>query len=192
MLKLSTRHQIAIGIALAALMLATRGQHFPTVKQVLPSASWAVFFLAGVYLRPAWVLAALFGLASFLDFAAINWQGVSDYCVSPAYIALIPAYAVLWFGGRWFAGHYSVKPVALLWLAASVLVSVFVCELISSGSFYFFSGRFAEPTLAEFAGRIAKYFPAFLGSTAFWIATTALVHTAVVVTRNIAVKSTQA
>lgn len=192
MLKLSTRHQIVIGIALAALMLATRGQHFPTVKQVLPSASWAVFFLAGVYLRPAWVLAALFGLASFLDFAAINWQGVSDYYVSPAYIALIPAYAALWFGGRWFAGHYSVKPVALLWLAASVLVSVFVCELISSGSFYFFSGRFAEPTLAEFAGRIVKYFPAFLGSTTFWIATVALVHTTVVVTRHIAIKPTQA
>ncbi len=192
MLKLSTRHQIVIGIALAALMLATRGQHFPTVKQMLPSASWAVFFLAGVYLRPAWVLAALFGLASLLDFAAINWQGVSDYCVSPAYIALIPAYAVLWFGGRWFAGRYSVKPVALLWLAASVLVSVFVCELISSGSFYFFSGRFAEPTLTEFAGRIVKYFPSFLGSTAFWIATAALVHTAVVVTRDIAVRPKQA
>ncbi|MBI3570395.1 MAG: hypothetical protein HY082_04730 [Gammaproteobacteria bacterium] len=192
MLKLSTRHQIAIGIALAALMIATRGQHFPTVKQMLPSASWAVFFLAGVYLRPAWALAALFGLASFLDFAAINWQGVSDYCVSPAYIALIPAYAVLWFGGRWFAGRYSVKPVALLWLAASVLVSVFVCELISSGSFYFFSGRFAEPTLVEFANRIVKYFPTFLGSTAFWIATAALVHTAVVVTRDIAVKPKQA
>lgn len=192
MLKLSNRHQIAIGVALIALMVATRGQHFPTVKQVLPSASWAVFFLAGVYLRPAWVLAALFGLASFLDFAAINWQGVSDYCVSPAYIALIPAYAALWFGGRWFAGRYSVKPVALLQLAASVLVSVFVCELISSGSFYFFSGRFAEPTLVEFANRIVKYFPTFLGSTAFWIATAALVHTAVVVTRDIAVRPKQA
>jgi hypothetical protein len=192
MLKMCTRHQIAVGIAFAALMIATRGQHFPTVKQVLPSASWAVFFLAGVYLRPVWALAALFGLASFLDFAAINWQGVSDYCVSPAYIALIPAYGALWLGGRWFAGRYSEKPIALLWLGASVLVSTFVCELISSGSFYFFSGRFAEPTLVEFANRIVKYFPTFLGSTAFWIATTALVHTAVVVTRNIAVRPKQA
>lgn len=192
MLKLSTRNQIAIGIALAALMVATRGQHFPTVKQVLPSASWAVFFLAGVYLRPVWTLAALFALASFLDFAAINWQGVSDYCMSPAYIALIPAYGALWFGGRWFANHYAVKPITLSWLVASTLVSVFICELISSGAFYFFSGRFAQPTLAEFAGRIAKYFPVFLGSTAFWIATTALVHTAVVVTRNIAVRPKQA
>ncbi len=192
MLKLSNRHQIAIGIVLAALMIATRGQHFPTVKQMLPSASWAVFFLAGVYLRPAWALAALFGLASFLDFAAINWQGVSDYCVSPAYIALIPAYAALWLGGRWFAGRYSARPVALLPLAASMLVSVFVCELISSGSFYFFSGRFAEPTLAEFAGRIVKYFPAFLGSTAFWVATAVVVHAAVVVTRHMAIKPTRA
>lgn len=192
MLKLSTRHQIAIGIALAALMVVTRGQHFPTVKQILPGASYAVFFLAGVYLRPAWVLAALFGLASFLDFAAINWQGVSDYCVSPAYIALIPAYAALWLGGRWYTYHYAVKPVTLLWLTASVTVSVFLCELIASGSFYFFSGRFAEPTLTEFTGRIVKYFPSSLGSTAFWIATAALVHTAVGVTRDIAAKPKQA
>lgn len=192
MLKLSNRHQIAVGVALAVLMIATRGQHFPTVKQLLPSASWAVFFLAGVYLRPAWALAAFFGLASFLDFAAINWQGVSDYCVSPAYIALIPAYAALWFGGRWFAGRCSARPAALLPLAGSVLASVSVCELISSGGFYFFSGRFAEPTLVEFAGRIAKYFPSFLGSTAFWIATAALIHAAVVVIRDTAVKPKQA
>ncbi len=82
--------------------------------------------------------------------------------------------------------------MALLPLAASMLVSVFVCELISSGSFYFFSGRFAEPTLAEFAGRIVKYFPAFLGSTAFWVATAVVVHAAVVVTRHMAIKPTRA
>ena len=192
MLKLSTRHQIAIGIALIALMIATRGQHFPTVKQMLPSASWAVFFLAGVYLRPAWTLAAFFGLASFLDFAAINWQGVSDYCISPAYIALIPAYAALWFGGRWFAGRYAMKPVALLWLGASTLASTFVCELISSGGFYFFSGRFAEPTLIEFASRIVKYYPSFGGSTAFWIAVAAIVHVGIAMTHHYTVRPQRA
>src|SRR5688572_25707798 len=109
--ELSPRYQIAIGVVLAALMIATRGQHFPDIKQALPSASWAVFFLAGVYLRALWVPVAFFVMASLLDFAAINWQGVSDYCVSPTYVALIPAYAALWLGGRWFAGQYRFKPV---------------------------------------------------------------------------------
>ena len=46
MIKLSPRAQLAVGIALAVLMAMTRGQHFASVN--LPSASWAVFFLAGV------------------------------------------------------------------------------------------------------------------------------------------------
>jgi hypothetical protein len=49
------------GIALAALMICTRGQHFVSVN-ALPSASWAVFFLAGVMLRPTCIFAALFAL----------------------------------------------------------------------------------------------------------------------------------
>ncbi|HYM48428.1 MAG TPA: hypothetical protein VES91_08090 [Burkholderiaceae bacterium] len=192
MLKLSVRQQFAIGIALVALMVVTRGYHVPTLKNLLPGASWAVFFLAGLYLRPAWVLAGLLGLAALLDFAAVNWQGVSDFCVSPAYIALIPAYGALWFGGRLFANrYYSVKPVALLWLGASVLLSTIVCELISSGAFYFFSGRFAETTFVEFAGRLAKYFPSSLISMAFWVGIAALIHGAVVTVRGSAVKPTQ-
>ncbi len=185
MLTLSARNQLVTGLALAAVMAATRSHHFASLSH-LPDASWAVFFLAGVYLRPAWTLPALFALAAFLDFAAVNWQGVSSFCVSPAYVALIPAYGALWFGGRWFAGRHSVKPIALLWLVASVLVSVSVCELISSGSFYFFSGRFAEPTLAEFAGRILRYLPSSLSSTVLWIAVAAIVHVAILSTRDTA------
>lgn len=189
MLKLSVRHQILIGIALAALLFATRGQHLPVVREALPSGSWAVFFLVGVYLRPAWALAVFFGLASFLDFASINWQGVSDYCISPAYVALIPGYAALWFGGRWFAARYTEKPIDLARLGVSAVASTFVCQLITSGAFYFFSGRFAEPTFVEFANRIAKYYPLFGGSTAFWIAVAAIAHAGFVLTRHYATKA---
>lgn len=187
MLTLTPRNQISIGVLLVALMTATRGHHFPTVQHLLPSASWAVFFLAGVYLRPVWVLAGLLGLATLLDYAAITWGGVSSFCVSPAYVALIPAYGVLWLAGRWYAGRYAFKPATLFPLATSVFVGTVVCELISSGGFYFFSRRFANPTLAEFAGRFAKYFPASLASIAFWITAAALVHVVVVATRHRAV-----
>ena len=51
-MNLSTRNQLLIGLALAVLMAITRGHHFATVN--LPSASWAVFFLAGVLLKPRW------------------------------------------------------------------------------------------------------------------------------------------
>ena len=42
MIKLAPRYQLLVGLALAALLAMTRGQHFASVN--LPSASWAVFF----------------------------------------------------------------------------------------------------------------------------------------------------
>ena len=118
MLKLSPRAQLAIGLALALLLAMTRGQHFATVN--LPSASWAVFFLAGALLRPRWLFPALFIEASLLDFAAVQWAGVSDWCLSPAYWMLLPAYGSLWLGGRLYAGWQREHPSSLALLMATV------------------------------------------------------------------------
>lgn len=49
-LNLSERHQLAIGCVLFALLAATRGSHFPALKQFLPSASFAVFFAVAALL----------------------------------------------------------------------------------------------------------------------------------------------
>jgi hypothetical protein len=53
-----------------------------------------------------------------------------------------------------------------------------VCQLISSGSYYYFSGHFADPTLAEFGQRLLRYGPLSLQSMAFYIALTAALHSA--------------
>ncbi|MFP5349285.1 MAG: hypothetical protein ACLGHO_05530 [Gammaproteobacteria bacterium] len=183
MLTLSGRNQFVIGIALAALMVATRGQHFATLHN-LPGASWAVFFLAGAYVRPAWALPALLGLVWFLDFAAFTWGGASGFCLTPAYAFLLPAYASLWLAGRWYATRYRFAWGTLAPLAVAVIAGAAVCQLFSSGGFYFFSGRFAEPTLVEFGARLAKYFPAYLGSLVFYVAIAAVVHTLLVLARG--------
>ncbi|MDH4133981.1 MAG: hypothetical protein OEV31_04275 [Gammaproteobacteria bacterium] len=176
---LPVRTQVILGLALTVLFAITRGYHTPTVLQALPSFSWAAFFLAGVYLRPVWVPAALLGLAALIDYAAIVWGGVSSFCVSPAYVALIPAYAALWFAGRWVANHVVLTAASLPRLAASVIAGTFACELVSSGSFYFFSGRFAEPGLAEFGNRFLNYFPPNLGAVAFWVLVAGVLHLAI-------------
>lgn len=175
MLTLSTRYQRVIGACLALLMLATRGQHFATLHS-LPSASWAVFFLAGVYLRPAWVFPALLVEAAFLDFAAVTWGGVSSFCVSPAYAFLLPAYAALWLAGRWYARRHRFAWRTLPMLAAAMLVGAIASDLFSSGGFYVVSGRFAEPTFAGFGARLLTYFPPYLQSLTFYIASAAAVH----------------
>jgi len=183
MLTVSARNQIVIGLALATLLMLTRGQHFATLHS-LPGASWAVFFLAGIYLRPLWALPALLALTCFLDFAAFTWGGASGFCLTSAYVFLLPAYTSLWLAGRWYAARYRFAWATLAPLAVAAVIGAAVCELFSSGGFYFFSGRFAEPTVAEFGTRLAKYFPPYLGSLAFYVGIAAVVHALLGLTRN--------
>ncbi|MEM8844765.1 MAG: hypothetical protein AAGB35_06940, partial [Pseudomonadota bacterium] len=139
-MELSNRIQLLIGTALVFLLIATREYHFATWHN-LPGASWAVFFLAGFYLKPKWVLPALLLVAWLIDFSAFNWGSGSDYCLTPAYLFLLPAYSILWFSGFWFSKQYRFSFKSLPTLIMTILVSAFICELLSSGSFYLFSGR---------------------------------------------------
>ncbi len=175
MITIAPRSALAIGLSLALLMAATRSHHFATTLH-LPDASWATFFLAGFYLRPLWVFPALIALAGMSDYVAIAWFGVSDFCASPAYGFLLPAYGALWLAGRWYAGRHRFALSTLIPLAGSVVIGAAVCELISSGGFYFFSGRFAKTSLVELGLRLAKYFPPSLVSLAFWMGIAIVVH----------------
>ncbi len=183
MSSLTFRQQTAVGVLLALVMAATRSHHWATLH-ALPDASWAVFFLAGVYLRAFWVVPALMLEAALVDYVAITWGGVSSFCVSPAYVALIPAYGVLAYGGHLYARGHRFAPAALPALAGWAAGSAFLAELFSSGGFYFFSGRFADPTLGEFIPRLVKYFPQALSSMALYLGLALLVHTAVAVSRR--------
>lgn len=171
------RSTLAIGLSLAVLLAMTRSHHFATMTH-LPDASWAVFFLAGFYLRPLWVFPALLALAGASDYVAINWFAVSDFCISPAYALLVPAYGTLWWAGRWYARRHRLALAALTPLVGSLLVGAFLCEIFSSGGFYFFSGRFAEIDLVTFGQRLAQYFPPSLMAMGFYVTVAAIVHAA--------------
>ena len=174
---LSPRVQLIVGLALAALLAMTRGHHFASVES-LPSASWAVFFLAGVFVRSRWAFPALFLEAVALDFGAL-WSGaVSDWCLSPAYWLLVPAYGALWFGGRLFANRAAHGVRQVLWLALCVAGSALVAHLISSGGFYYFSGRYPEPTFAGLVERLTIYYPRYLSTLAMYVSFAAVLYVA--------------
>jgi hypothetical protein len=175
MLKLSSRPQWIVGLVLASVMAVTRGGHFATLDP-LPESSWAVFLLAGVYLRSWLVLPALLLEAALLDWSAVAIGGISTFCVSVAYVALIPAYAALWGAGRWYAAVYRPQLATLFHLALAVFGGGLACELISSGSFYFFSGRFAEPTLAGLVPRLLRFAPNNVSTVALYTVVAAAVH----------------
>ncbi|MET3929098.1 hypothetical protein ABIE51_000985 [Lysobacter sp. OAE881] len=164
----STRTQILVGGALAALMIATRGQHFASVD-ALPSASWAVFFLAGALLRPMWALPTFFVLSSVLDFASLATGTITDWCLSPAYWAVALAYASLWFGGTFYAHLHRDRWSTIPRLALALVVTASIAYLISKGGFWFFSGRYPEPTLSGFLARIPQYYPRALGTLAGYV-----------------------
>lgn len=175
-MSLTPRQQLWAGLALAALMAMTRGHHFDSIN--LPSASWAVFFLAGILLQPRWVFPALFLEASLLDLVAINFQGVSAWCMSPAYWLLVPAYGSLWMGGRLYASYHREQLSSLAALAGCMVSSAFVCYLFSGGGFLFFSGRYPEADLAQLGQRIIAYYPGYLMTLSGYVAAAALVWAA--------------
>lgn len=175
MITLTPRSRLAVGLSLALLIAVTRSHHFAAVHH-LPDASWAVFFLAGFYLRALWPLVALLVVAGTSDYIAIHWQGVSDFCVSPAYGLLLPAYGVLWLAGRWYRGRYRFRLSTFLPLSAAVLAAAMMSEILTGGGFYFWSGRFTDPTLAEFGARLVRYFPPTLQGLALYLGAAAIAH----------------
>jgi hypothetical protein len=117
---LTSRQQLAIGIVLAALIALTRTYHFADLHH-LPGASWAVFLLAGIYLRSYWAFPLLFVEAILIDFAVYSGASISDVCFTPAYFMLLPAYASLWAAGRWYVSRYTYQKSTLMTLLVSVI-----------------------------------------------------------------------
>ena len=174
-MNLSVRNQLTIGAGLVLLMILTREYHFASLYS-LPGASWAIFFLAGLYLRAIWPLAGFLILTWVLDFSAYNWGGASNFCLTSSYVFLLPAYSSLWYAGSWYARRYQLEWQTLLPLSLSLMTGAAVCELFSSGGFYFFSGRFEETTLIEFGQRLVQYFPHYVGSLVFYIGIAVAIH----------------
>jgi len=156
-------------------MWLTRGQHVASLTH-LPDASWAIFFLLGFYFRQRMMLPLFLAQAALVDYFAITQFGISDYCVTPAYVFLLPAYSALWLAGHWYATRFQFHALTLPLFAAAAMVGAFICELVSSGSFYFLGGRFADSSLQEFAARLVQYFPADLGGVALYLGCAALIH----------------
>lgn len=165
MLMNRSRQSIWLAVTLTLVMSLTRGSHFSGFD-ALPEASWMTFMVAGALL-PALSFAWFMSIAVVIDAYAFSFGGVPGTCLSFAYSMLIPAYFSMWIAGRlskpYLTGELSGFAV---FFGFAVLGTAF-CELISSGSFYLWSGNF-EPTLSEFMSRELKYAPAAFSSSAYW------------------------
>jgi len=162
-------------------MAATRfGGHLGTAWSP-PDASWAVFFLAGFYLTREWrwALLALLVEAVAIDFAAIRFYGISDYCVTAAYWFILPAYCALWLGGAWLRHGYGRLPRDLGRLVLGLGLSVSLCFLLTEGSFYWLGERVRRPNVAGWWSNFQAWYGYFMAVTAGYVGLASLGHIAV-------------
>lgn len=178
--------EIVAGLMLT--MAATRFHHFGSAIS-LPDASYAVFFLGGLYLArfarvSKVVFFALLLEAGMVDYYATAVQGISDFCITPAYGFLFAAYGSLWFAGRWFALRHNMEGKGLVGLALTAGIAASFAFLLSSGSFYLLSGHFNDMTAAEYASRVAQYFGGYVSVTLLYVACAVAVQMAFNIIRN--------
>jgi len=108
----------------------------------------------------------------------------SGFCYIPAYTLLLPAHGALWLAGRWYATHQRQAWSTLLPLAGALLGAAVVAEVLASGGFYLFSGRFTELSLAELASGLVRYFPTPLEALVLSVGLPAMVHAALALARG--------
>jgi hypothetical protein len=148
MFNLSTKQTAWIAVVFSLILWATRGQHVASMMS-LPDATWAIAFMVGFLLSP--ILFVLVLAQAFV----IDYLAMGDYLFNLAYAALLPAYLALWLAGRWLRQHYEQQGFRISQFGVALIGGVAICELISSGAFYF---QKSNATLLGFAELFGAYF----------------------------------
>ena len=177
--KLPSNKQLLIAAAIAFFMLLTRGSHTLTPFN-LPDASSALFLLGGLYLRRLGWFAAFFALATIIDFGAAALDPAQGFCLTNGYWGLIPSYAAMWLGGLWLAKQKDA--FAPLQYSLVSMFTTFIAFVISTQTYYLFSGRFPAKGLLESMQHGWNYLPSWMGFAAMYFA---LVWLAVALLRSV-------
>ena len=172
---------VSVGLLFAILL--TRTSHFGD-HVYLPDATLAVLFLGGLLVaRKAWLGLAI-AVAFGMDFYALGYKGVSDYCMSLGYWGLIPTYAVVWGAGRWLANR-SQKPFNIAPFALFAVASTSIAFVMSNAFWYAFSDKVATLSVVEFSQRVAQYYTPYVGYAIMYLGVAWLAHLAIVSLPNI-------
>lgn len=159
MKQLDSIKPILIASTMAFLMVLTRGSHVLTSVS-LPDASIVLFLLGGLFLKRATWFAAFFVLAAFIDFGAAIFDPAQGFCITNGYWGLIPAYGVMWVGGVWLSQQsnaFSLFRFLSVGMSTSLLAFV-----ISTQTYYLFSGRFPASGLIESMQHGWIYLPSWM------------------------------
>jgi len=175
--KRATYNDWLIGGILMLILILTRSGHFGSSFK-LPDTSWAMFWLSGALSLRWWWPALMMVAAALIDYFVIS-NGVSSYCVTPAYPFLIPAYLSLCVTGRWAAHSLNGDARSLLRVAVSILNGVTLAFIISNVGFYLFAGYFSKMTAWQYFKAVSQYWSGYLAHASLYIATALLIRSIV-------------
>lgn len=161
----TTKH-FMIAAAIAFFMLLTRGSHVLTSVS-LPDASLALLLIGGLYLRKAAWFAFFVVLATAIDFGAAAIDSFQAFCLTDGYWGMLPTYAVMWLAGLWLSKQ--ANSLGALKYALMGLLSTFLAFVISTQTYYLFSGRFPNNGLIETMKYGWNYLPSYMGFTAMYL-----------------------
>jgi hypothetical protein len=149
-----------LGAGLIGLILATRFNHFGS-SMFLPDATLAVLFLGGILIKRSSWLAIAIAAAFGMDFYALGFKGISDYCMSLGYWGLIPTYAAVWGAGRWLAKRD--QPFAALPYTVVSWAAISIAFVLSNAFWYSFSDKVNMLSISAFSQAVAKYYIPYAG-----------------------------
>jgi hypothetical protein len=161
---------IAIFALLTLLMLATRTHHFSSFNH-LPSASIAIFFLAGMYLRSMKAFWFFYLLSITIDLASSYYRGQFGDCITTSYPALVLSYAAMFTVGFYVKPDWqkSIWQINVIKVLLALFIASSIAFFISNGSYYAFSGKFPELSWAEYATRVDKYYFKSISNPIFYV-----------------------
>ncbi len=147
-------------------MILTRGSHVTTLYN-LPDASLAVFLIGGIYLKNIRFFIMFFLTVLFIDFGVATLDPKLGFCLTNGYWGLIPSYATLWISGFFLNRHNLIQKLSIFMPIVSV--AIILSFIISTQSYYIFSGRFGSPSLMESILHGWDYMPQYFLSSFTYI-----------------------
>jgi hypothetical protein len=161
---------LVVFAVLTLLMLATRTHHFASFNS-LPSASIAIFFLAGMFLRNMKAFWFFYVLSVTIDLGSSYYRGQFGDCITTSYPALVLSYGVMFIIGfyarpNWQKNNWQIN---IIKVALALFVASSVAFFISNGSYYTLSGKFPDLSWTEYATRVDKYFFKSISNPTFYV-----------------------
>lgn len=147
-------------------MVLTRGSHVTSIYS-LADASLALFLIGGIYLKNIRFFIMFFMIALFIDFGVAALDPKLGFCLTNGYWGLVPSYAVLWISGYFLNRHNLIQKLSIFMPIVSV--AIVLSFIISTQSYYIFSGRFGSPSLTESILHGWEYLPQYFVSSFTYI-----------------------